>query len=117
MARILVVEDDIDVGPFVEHVLRASGYAVDLVASHSEAGARLDANSYDLVLADARLPDGSGLDIADAAKAQGVKTIVMTGFAFSLPAERLQQHECMIKPVRAPELVSMISMHLQAGRA
>jgi hypothetical protein len=42
--------------------------------------------SYDLVMADGKLPDGSGIDVCDAAAEKGIKYLIVTGYAFSLPA-------------------------------
>jgi DNA-binding response OmpR family regulator len=110
--RILLVEDDADVGPLLEHALLQAGFKVHWVSTESEAKALLSERAYDLVLTDVMLPDGNGLDIADAAKAKGVKSMVITGYAFQFPKERLAQHEVLLKPVRPSELVEAIERKL-----
>jgi DNA-binding response OmpR family regulator len=104
VARILLVEDHLDVRLLLEHVLLGAGYAADIAATLAQARALLGSASYDLVIADARLPDGSGIDIADAAKSMGLKTLVITGFAFQGSGD-LRRHEYLMKPVRPSELL------------
>ena len=110
--RILLVEDDPDVGPLLEHALLQAGFKVHWVCRAVEAQALLQERAYDLVLTDVMLPDGNGLDIADAAKAKGVRSLVITGYAFKFPKERFAQHEVLLKPVRPHELVDAIERKL-----
>ncbi len=110
--RILLVEDDPDVGPLLEHALLQAGFKVHWVSSASEAKELLDERTYDLILTDVMLPDGNGLDIADAAKARGLKALVITGYAFQFPKERLAQHDVLLKPIRQGELVGAIERRL-----
>ena len=110
--RILLVEDDPDVGPLLEHALLHAGFRVHWVSGAVEAQALLSERAYDLVLTDVMLPDGNGLDIADAAKAMGVKSLVITGYAFNFPKERLAQHDVLLKPIRPNELVGAIERRL-----
>src|SRR5215472_2169416 len=65
MARILWVEDDFDVRSIVEDVLLDEGYAIDAAATVAEGEALLNAGEYDLLLTDGRLPDGTGIELAD----------------------------------------------------
>lgn len=109
---ILLVEDDPDVGPVLEHILISAGYRVHLVPTLGEAGSLLDARAYDLVLTDIMLPDGNGIGIADAALERGIASMVVTGHAFQIPAAKLARHEVLLKPVRARELVGAIERRL-----
>src|SRR5262249_46801145 len=100
MARILLVEDDADVGPLLEHILIGQNYQVT-VAENFEAGRRrVEVETYDLVLTDLRLGDGDGLDLADAAKAAGMKTLLLSSYVLQCPPERLTEHRFLWKPVR-----------------
>ena len=109
---ILLVEDDPDVGPVLEHILISAGYRVHLVPTLGEAGSLLEARAYDLVLTDVMLPDGNGIGIADAALKRGIASVVVTGHAFQIPAAELARHEVLLKPVRARELVGAIERRL-----
>ena len=74
MARILLVEDDANVRLLLEHVLRGEDHDVDPVATVEQALSRLRGHRYDLVVADGKLPDGTGMTVGDAASAEGVRT-------------------------------------------
>jgi DNA-binding response OmpR family regulator len=105
VARILLVEDHQDVRTLLEHVLLGSGYEVDAVETVAQARSLLAALPYDLVIADGKLPDGSGILIADEAKELGMKALVVTGYAFQHKADDLRRHEYLLKPVRPSELL------------
>lgn len=62
MKRILLVEDDPILGKGVKVGLEVEGYAVDWGKCLSEARDLFCENSFDLVVLDLGLPDGSGLD-------------------------------------------------------
>lgn len=114
MARILVVEDDPDVRPLLVEVLTEADHQVDAAAGVRDGLALLGARGYDLVLADSRLPDGFGSRVADAARARGVGTLILTG----LSPEQDGGHEVLLKPIRPDELVAAVRRALAeaAGR-
>jgi DNA-binding response OmpR family regulator len=114
LARILLVEDDPDVRPMMEHVLLAADYQVEVAVTVAQATALLDRHAYDLVVTDGRLPDGTGIAVADRAKALGVKTLVVTAYGLQFPAAELRRHPYALKPVRAAELLTIIG-NLQAA--
>jgi len=61
--RVLLAEDDAVLADGLSRSLRKAGYAVDRVASGSEADAALAAQPYDLLILDLGLPRLSGLDV------------------------------------------------------
>lgn len=113
MPRILLVEDDRDVRLILEHVLFDDGHQVDASGDMAEGKRLLETGSYDLVIADARLPDGTGMDLCDAAAQQGVKCIIITGYAFTLPAGVADRYDVLLKPVRPSEIISAIERVLR----
>ena len=106
--RVLIIEDESDVAETTALVLRGAGYTVDVAEGAGRARARLNANHYSLVIADWRLPDGNGLDLANIAAAAGSKTILMSAYLFQIPASETQRHELLMKPVRPSELVAVV---------
>ncbi|MEC7948323.1 MAG: EAL domain-containing response regulator [Myxococcota bacterium] len=65
MPRILVVDDDTLVLKTTVRILKKAGYDVDGVLTLSSGFSKFDETSYDLVIADHRLPDGFGIDLLE----------------------------------------------------
>jgi DNA-binding NtrC family response regulator len=116
MSRILLVEDDADLRLLLEHVLLGARYEVDTAASVEAACALLDSVVYDLVLADGRLEDGTGMMVAEKADDAGIKTLIITGYAFDLPKEELERYDYLLKPVRPSELIEAVKRALSPVR-
>jgi DNA-binding NtrC family response regulator len=108
MPRILLVEDDADVRLIIEHVLLDAGYEVDTTATATGGSELLRCRSYDVVVADGKLPDGTGMEVANAAIEKGIKAVIVTGYAFTLPFDVRQRYEVLLKPLRPRELVEAI---------
>jgi DNA-binding response OmpR family regulator len=111
MTRILLVEDDKDVRLLVEHVLIRARYEVDPAATLEAGRALLARNRFDLVLTDAALPDGSGIQLAEEAEKRSIPVIIMTAYAFRL-GDDLLRFDVLLKPVRPAELLQAIGRSL-----
>jgi DNA-binding response OmpR family regulator len=109
VARILLVEDDPDVCPLLEHILLSEKHQVTVAETFDTGRRQVDVESYDLVLTDLRLGDGDGLDLADAAKAAGMRTLILSAYVLRCAPERLEQHRFLWKPVRVPELLRVVA--------
>jgi two-component system OmpR family response regulator len=80
---ILVVDDEAEFLNTYRRLFSRLGFRVVVAASRAAALAALAAETFVLVIADLRLPDGDGLDIVRAARATPRPTpaIVVSGFA------------------------------------
>src|ERR1700751_4337214 len=67
--RILLVEDEPDLGAAVQEHVRQAGHAVDWFPRLKLADAAMRTVSYDALLLDLVLPDGRGLDFLRALRA------------------------------------------------
>ena len=114
MARILLVEDHQDVRVLLEHVLFDADHRVDAVSSVAEARALISTGDYDLVLADGLLRDGTGMQVADRAAERGIRSLIITGYAFRLSRELLG-YDFLLKPLRPSELLTAIDARLEAS--
>ena len=112
MARILLVEDDLDVRPLLEHILLDNGYQVTAAERVASAVALLGTQAFDLAICDVNLPDGSGLVVSDRAVAAGVKALVITGYGLTIQAGILSAYDYLLKPLRGHELLAGIERHL-----
>jgi two-component system response regulator PilR (NtrC family) len=117
MTRILLVEDDPDLRLLLQHVLLGAGYDVDTAATVAAAKACLEGARYDLVLADGRLEDGTGMMVGETATEAGSKVLIITGYAFDLPREQLGRYDYLLKPVRPSELLDEVARVLDPARS
>ena len=114
MTSILLAEDDEDVRLLVEDVLLDAGYQVDTAGTVACALSRLDAQGYDLLLTDGRLPDGTGLMIADKANLSGTKVLLFTGYVHEFPPEELARYTVVTKPADMDYLVERVAQAISA---
>ncbi|HSD21829.1 MAG TPA: response regulator [Anaeromyxobacter sp.] len=61
--RLLIVEDNLELGRSIESAFRGKGHAVDRVETGDDADSVLRMHEYDLVILDLGLPDMDGLDV------------------------------------------------------
>lgn len=61
--RLLLIEDDLNLAHQLQHNLEASGYIVDVSGTLSDARYMTNEISYDIIIMDLGLPDGSGLSL------------------------------------------------------
>jgi DNA-binding response OmpR family regulator len=115
MTRILVVEDDRDIGDLVRRYLEKADYVVELLSSGREAMRALAERPPDLLILDLMLPQVDGLDICRAARASAqtaaIPIIMLTARAEE--AERivgleLGADDYMAKPFSPSELVARV---------
>ncbi len=80
-ARILVIDDEESIRFTFERFLTAEGHIVAAAESCSEALARINETSFDVVFADIILGDGTGIDILREIRARGLScpVIMITG--------------------------------------
>jgi DNA-binding NtrC family response regulator len=113
--RVLLVEDDADVRPAVEAILTDEGYEVDTAPNCRQGQALLESQTYDLLLTDGRLPDGTGVALANTASCYRVPAIIMTGYAFVLCANPDLRHKVLLKPVDPAGIMEAIVEVLPKG--
>ena len=71
--RLLVVEDEHRLADRLARGLREESFAVDIASTTTEARDLAVETDYDLVLLDLKLPDGSGLELLEEWRAEGVR--------------------------------------------
>ena len=76
MQKILYVEDDLSLIDGLQYTLEASGYMVDNAKTVKEALALFRKNTYDLLLLDVTLPDGTGFDVCKAVRNSSTVPII-----------------------------------------
>lgn len=112
--RLLIVEDHDDGREFMRWVLLEDGHVVDAVATLTEARARLGhpGTSYDVLITDVGLPDGSGWElVAEARQCHPAMHIgVVTGWEPTIHGVGAGAADfIMRKPLRAAELLASLA--------
>lgn len=89
--KVLVVDDDRLLRLSLRHRLTREGYQVDLAGCVREAIELLCRYSYDLLLTDMKLPDGSGREVLESGTALNplMALLVLTGSLDDPEVERL----------------------------
>ena len=74
MAKLLVVEDDRMFAELIRRGLKEEGYAVDVAGDSAQGKLLAFVHQYDGIVLDYMLPDGSGLQVAQALRREGRQT-------------------------------------------
>ncbi len=122
-SRILIVEDDEEIGRMLGDILAAAGHAADVAASGREALDRLRRTRYDLVISDVLMPDIDGLGLYREIQARhremGERVIFMTGDTVSGKAGSVvdgTSRPLIEKPFVPAEVIATVNTALAAGR-
>ena len=121
MAKILLVEDDLTFAQMLQFFLQKHGHKVTSAQNVSGGLKFLEQDTFDLLLLDYRLTDGTGLDVLAKTRDMGlsVPAIMMTSFndvRTAVKAIRLGAFDYITKPVNPDELL-MIMGHALSGRS
>ena len=116
-ARILIVDDDEVSCQLFAETLESDGFFVDQVTSGDAALARLEADTYDLLLIDVRMPGTSGLEVTRIThnKFPALPIVVMTAFgSIDTAVEAIHEgaFDFISKPMNLAEIKSILSRAL-----
>jgi len=122
LRRILVVEDDPSLRANIGLLLAADGVEISGVGTIADALAQLSETTFDCVVMDLTLPDGSGYDLlrsmADSAPHSFPPVIVYTGRSLTAEEERRLRYyskSIIIKGAKSPErLLDEVTLFLHS---
>ncbi len=77
MKRILVIDDDIELGELLTDYLTLEGFAVEVVSNGEEGAARALAGEYALIVLDVMLPGINGFEVLRRIRAGSAKPVLM----------------------------------------
>lgn len=111
-ASILIVDDDASTLSVMGRLLRSVGYVTELAGSIAEAKLLCWGKSFDLVIADVRLPDGCGIDMLARLK----RTLPARAIIVSGDSEELYEHlglegeysDYLVKPIHFDKLLEVV---------
>jgi two-component system, OmpR family, response regulator QseB len=112
-SRLLLVEDDQDLGRMLAGLLGDEGYAVTYVNSGQEALHRGLTQDFDVLVLDRGLPVIDGLHVVSTLRERGIYTPVLILSAFGNPADRVDgldagAEDYLSKPFDVDELLARI---------
>ncbi|WP_334077913.1 response regulator transcription factor [Paenibacillus sanfengchensis] len=113
MKKILLVEDDLSLIEGLRYFLEKQGYEVIVTRGVAEAEACIAADSFDMVLLDVMLPDGSGFELCrEIRRTSEVPVIFLTASdeeANVVMGLDLGGDDYMTKPLKLNELISRMN--------
>jgi DNA-binding response OmpR family regulator len=122
--RILLVEDDPQLGDGLTVGLRQAGFAVDWVRDGQSADHALASESFDLLVLDLGLPRLSGMDVLQQARRRGQQLPILILTARDATGDKIAgldagADDYLVKPVDIDELAARIRAlsRRSAGRA
>jgi len=121
-ARLLIVEDDPDVGTGLEDFFSIKGYDVERVTDGEEAVQEMTVlPPYDVILLDIMLPDKDGFEVLREARKSGVDSPVIMLTAKSESKHKLRGFDLGVddyvtKPFDAEELAARVRAVLQRSQ-
>lgn len=116
--RLLLVEDDAQMGPTLQNALAQAGYAVDLSVDGIDAEALGDIEPYDLIVLDLGLPKRSGMEVLQNWRNRNNHVPVVILTARGSWEEKVQgfktgADDYVAKPFQTEELLARISAVLK----
>jgi DNA-binding response OmpR family regulator len=118
MKKILIVEDDVELGSRIAGIVADAGYEYDRAVTCREALEKAAADEYAAVLLDMVLPGGGGTNciVELRTKVPRLKIIVITAFATignAVDAMRKGASDYVVKPFKIEELLTAIRQALE----
>ena len=119
--RVLVVDDDPAILALCQRILTGEGYAVVEAKRGEEALAKLETDTFDLLLTDIRLPGLNGLEVTQRLRDRGLEltVVTMTGYSnmeMAIQALSLGVDEFLVKPFTLDSLRITITRALEKSR-
>jgi two-component system response regulator HydG len=116
-ARLLVVDDEVEMARVLADDLGDEGYTVDVAQSASEAFELLKRHVFDLVISDLRMEQVDGFDLLRQVKAADpeLPVLIMTAFGgidSAIAAMKLGAYHYFTKPFRLEEVTTLVGRAL-----
>ncbi|MDZ7724378.1 MAG: sigma-54 dependent transcriptional regulator [candidate division KSB1 bacterium] len=116
--RVLLIDDDVNLGKVVSYQLRQNGYQVDTATSGDEGLKKFDQYDYDLIISDLKMPDMSGIKVLEHIRRQDkdVVFIIITAYGSienAVKACQLGADDYLTKPFGQEQLLFTLKKALK----
>ncbi|MFI1991033.1 response regulator transcription factor [Actinoplanes sp. NPDC020271] len=120
--RLLVVEDDREVGPLLVRLFRGAGYETDLAVDGQAGLHRALTRRYDALILDRGLPAIEGLDLLARLRRSGVTVPALVLTALGTVSDRVAgldggAEDYLVKPFEVDELLARVRVMLRRRSA
>ena len=111
--QLMIIDDEPAIRQILSNAASIAGHSVSVARNGAEALARLAMGDIDVAVCDIRMPDMSGIEVVEKARAQGIDTIflMMTAYASvntAIEAMRAGAYDYTIKPLRNEDFLNRI---------
>ena len=116
MAKILIVEDDVNIAKMLEVTLSIGGYESERCDNGKKAVDLVTSQSYDLVLLDVMLPDMDGFKVIEYIDKEETAVIFLTALQDvmdKVKGQKLGAEDYIVKPFETVELLARIEVVLR----
>ena len=90
MSKVLIVDDERSIRDVLQVVFRKEGHTVAAASGFQEATQQLKNGSFDLVITDIKMMDGSGIDVLREVKSENAETLVIMMTAYATTENAIQ---------------------------
>ena len=119
--RVLVVEDNVEVGTFSTQILRELGYETTWASNADEALRSLAeaSNRFDIVFSDVVMPGMNGVDLGRAIRGlyPGLPILLTSGYSHALAEDGRHGFELLRKPYSVEDLSRALRLLMSGSRA
>ena len=115
VGRILIVEDNVEVGTFAETLLSEQGHDVERATSAEQALDLVRHGQFDLVFSDVVMPGMGGLRLAELLETERpeLPVVLATGYSQEIAESGARGRPVILKPYRLATLQSAIELALK----
>lgn len=111
--HVLLVEDELSMARGLAMIMREEGFDVDIAETGRGAMEKFEANGFDLLVADLRLPDIDGMEVIEQirGKRPGTKVVIITGYpsvASAVQAVKVGVSDYLRKPFTDDEFMAAV---------
>jgi len=119
--RILVVDDESDMRKGLQKILSRKGYSVDTAEDGIRAVEKMKQSSFQVVIADLKMPSVDGIDVLRKAKDidQAIAVIIITGYGTvtsAVESMRLGAFDYIAKPFKPDDISLVVERALEKER-